>query len=62
MAEIFNFKRAKKAKARAAAGEKAAANRVSFGTSKVVRDLAKARRDKDVGKVDAHKIEDESEG
>ena len=58
MAEIVNFKRAKKAKARAAAGEKAAANRVTFGTPKVVRDLAKARREKDAGKVDAHKIED----
>ena len=40
MAEIVNFKRAKKAKARAQAGEKAAANRVTFGTPKVVRDLA----------------------
>jgi hypothetical protein len=58
MAEIINFKRAKKAKARAAAGEKAAANRVTHGTPKTVRDLAKARRDKDTGKVDAHKIED----
>jgi hypothetical protein len=61
MAEIINFRRAKKAKARAAAGEKAAANRVTHGTPKATRDLAKARREKDAGKVDAHKIEDEGE-
>ena len=60
MAEIVNFRRAKKAKARATAGEKAAANRVTHGTPKVVRDLAKARREKDAGKVDAHKLDDES--
>lgn len=61
MAEIVNFKRAKKAKARTAAGEKAAANRVTHGTPKVVRDLAKARREKESGKVDAHKIEDQDD-
>ena len=42
MAEIVNFKRAKKAKTRAAAEEKAATNRAQFGTPKKVRDLAKA--------------------
>jgi len=60
MGEIVNFRRAKKAKARAAAGEKAAANRVTHGTPKAARDLAKARREKEAGKVDAHKIDDES--
>jgi len=60
MGEIVNFRRAKKAKARAAAAEKAASNRTEFGTPKAVRDLAKARREKDAGKVDAHKIDDES--
>jgi Domain of unknown function (DUF4169) len=60
MAEIVNLKRAKKAKARAAAEEKAAGNRTTFGTPKKLRDLAKARREKDTGKVDAHKIDDES--
>jgi hypothetical protein len=61
MAEIINFKRAKKAKARATADEKAAANRVTHGTPKTVRDLAKARREKDAGKVDAHKIDDQDD-
>lgn len=59
MAEIVNFKRAKKAKARAEADEKAAGNRTTFGTPKKLRDLARARREKDAGKVDAHKLEDE---
>ena len=61
MAEIVNFKRAKKARARAQADEKAAANRVTFGTPKAQRDLAKARREKDAGKIDAHKIDSEGE-
>jgi len=60
MAEILNLKRAKKAKARAAAEEKAAANRTQFGTPKSARKLARARKEKDAGKIDAHKIEDES--
>jgi len=60
MAEIINFKRAKKAKARAAAEEKAAANRVTHGTPKAARDLARTRREKDTGKVDAHKLDDET--
>lgn len=59
MAEIVNFKRAKKAKARQAAEEQAAANRRQFGTPKTARDLAKSRRDKDAKKVDAHKLDDE---
>lgn len=60
MAEIVNFKRAKKAKARAQADEKAAANRTTYGTPKAARDLAKARQKKDAGKVDAHKLDEES--
>lgn len=59
MGEIVNFKRAKKAKARAAADEKAAANRVTHGTPKTTRDLAKARREKDTGKIDAHRLNDD---
>jgi hypothetical protein len=61
MAEIVNFKRAKKAKARAATAEKAAANRVTFGTPKVVRDLAKKRHEKESDKVGAHKLDGETE-
>jgi len=59
MAEIVNFKRAKKAKARAAADEKAAGNRTTFGTPRKLRDLAKARREKDAGKIESHKLDDE---
>ncbi|HUO93354.1 MAG TPA: DUF4169 family protein [Rhizomicrobium sp.] len=60
MAEIVNFRRAKKAKARGEAEEKAAGNRTTFGTAKKLRDLAKARREKDAGKVESHKLDDES--
>jgi hypothetical protein len=61
MAEIVNLKHAKKAKARAAAEEKAANNRVHFGTAKSTRDLAKARREKDAGKVESHKLDGEND-
>jgi hypothetical protein len=61
MAEIVNLKRAKKAKARAAAEDKAASNRVQFGTPKSARDLAKVRREKDVGQVESHKLDSEKE-
>jgi len=59
MAEIVNLKRAKKAKARAAAEEAAAANRTQFGTPKAARKLAKAKQEKEAARVDAHKLDDE---
>ena len=55
MGDIVNFRRAKKAKARAAKDEKASANRAKFGTPKAIRDLADARREKDEHEIDAHK-------
>jgi hypothetical protein len=61
MAEIVNLKRAKKAKARAAAEEKAATNRTHHGTPKKLRDLAKARREKDTHTIDTHKLDDDTD-
>jgi len=46
MGNIVNLHRAKKAKARAAAGEAAAANRARHGTPKPVHHLTKARSEK----------------
>lgn len=60
MAEIVNLKRARKAKARAAAEEKAAANRALHGTPKPLRELAQARKDKASQEVDAHKLDDDA--
>ena len=59
MAEIVNFRRARKARARAQAEEKAAGNRTTFGTPKKLRDLAKARREKDAGKIESHRLDDD---
>jgi hypothetical protein len=59
MAEIINLKRARKAKARAAAEEKAAGNRTTFGTPKKLRDLARTEREKDTHKVDVHRLNDD---
>ena len=59
MAEIVNLKRAKKARARRAADEVAAANRTQFGTPKAARKLAKAKQEKEAARVDAHKLDDE---
>lgn len=58
MAEIINLRRAKKGKMRAAKLAEAEANRAKYGIAKPVRNLAKARREKDKLAVDAHKLED----
>jgi hypothetical protein len=58
MSEIVNLRRARKAKARAAAATKADANRVKHGVSKAVRDLAKARDEKQKRVTEAHRLED----
>ena len=62
MAEIVNFRRAKKAKARSAKEEKAAANRAKFGTSKAERRLGEAREEKAARDVEAHRLNDTDDG
>ncbi len=59
MAEIVNLRRARKAKARDAKTAEADANRVQHGVAKAVRDLAKARAEKDKHDVDARKLDKE---
>jgi hypothetical protein len=61
MAEIINFKRAKKAKARRAEDADAAANRTRFGTSKTEKSRVKNLREKDANKIDAHRLDDEND-
>jgi len=58
MADIVNLRRARKAKARDAKAAEAEANRTKHGIAKPVRDLAKARADKDKRAADAHKLDD----
>jgi hypothetical protein len=58
MAEIVNLRRAKKAKARAAKEREAEANRTKHGVAKAVRNLARARTDKDKRGIDAKKLND----
>jgi hypothetical protein len=60
MGDLVNLRRAKKAKARLAAEDAAAANRAVFGTPKQSRDLTKARsrkarRDFEAGRLDPDK-------
>ena len=55
MAEIVNLRRARKAKDKAEKAKGADANRVTHGTPKNLRDLAKARKDKAARDLDAHK-------
>ena len=59
MAEIVNLRRARKAKARDAKASEADANRTKHGIAKPVRELAKARKEKDAQVVDAHKLDKE---
>ncbi len=57
MAEIVNPRRARKAKARDARAAEADANRTKHGIARPVRDLAKARKEKDAQAVAAHKLD-----
>ncbi len=59
MAEIINLRRARKGKARDAKAAQADSNRIKHGVAKPVRDLAKARKERDERTVDAHRLEDE---
>jgi len=59
MAEIVNLKRVKKAKARAEKSAQADANRTKHGTSKAIRDLARARDEKAKENLDSHKLDEE---
>lgn len=57
MAELVNFNKARKGRARAAAEAQAAENRIRFGRTKAEKDLVKARaekarRDLEAGKRD----------
>jgi hypothetical protein len=55
MAEIVNLRRARKAKSRADAEQKAAENRTRFGRSKAERESAKANTVLDTRRLDAHR-------
>ena len=55
MADLINLRRARKAKAKVEKDKAADANRITHGTPKNLRDLAKARTDKAAHDLDAHK-------
>ena len=57
MGEIVNLRRARKAKARAAAQDAASANRAVFGTPKRVRELTKARSEKEQRDLEGSRLE-----
>jgi Domain of unknown function (DUF4169) len=59
MAEIVNLRRARKAAKRAEDEKDAAAQRVSHGTPKALRQETEARRDKAKRDLEAHRIEPE---
>ncbi|BBF91379.1 DUF4169 family protein [Blastochloris tepida] len=57
MTEVINLRQARKNKARAAAGEAAAENRLRHGRTKAERETEEARRTKAARVLDAHKRE-----
>lgn len=57
MSEIVNLRRARKAKARRDSEEKAAENRVRFGTPKELSALTKARSEKAANVLDSHRLD-----
>jgi hypothetical protein len=56
MAEIVNLNRARKVKAKADKQKTAEANRIKHGTSKALRNLAEARKDKADQALSGHKL------
>ena len=61
MAEIFNLRRARKAKERAEKEKTAEANRVLHGTPKALRNLEKARKDKADQGLTGHRLENDKD-
>ena len=57
MAEIINLRRARKAKQRHEAAEKASKNRVKFGRSKAEKQLSQAEQDQSRRLLDGHERE-----
>jgi len=57
MTDPVNLRQARKAKQRRDKQQQAQRNRVKFGTSKLDRNLAKARRERQQHDLDHHKIE-----
>ena len=55
MGEIVNLRRARKQKARAASEAEAAANRVSFGTSRTGREAATKLRELLAARLEGHR-------
>jgi len=58
IADIVNLKRARKTKERAARKQRADERRAKSLTPKPLRDLTKAREEKTLRTVDAHKLDD----
>jgi hypothetical protein len=59
MSEIINLRRARKAKGRAGAADKAAENRLRFGAPKAERERTKATRELERRDLDGHRRESE---
>ena len=60
MADLINLRRARKAMARADKDKTAQANRVAHGTPKALRKLEEARREKELSRLDAKKLDGDS--
>ena len=60
MADLINLRRARKAKTRAGKDKTAQANRVAHGTPKALRKLEEARREKELSRLDAKKLNGDS--
>ena len=61
MADLINLRQARKARAKAEKEKTAQANRVAHGTSKSVRNLAEARKEKADKALSSHKLENDKD-
>ena len=62
MAEIVNLRRARKAKAKAEKEKTAQANRLTHGTPKAVRDLAKAKTELAAKRLEEGRLDNDMDG
>ena len=58
MGEIVNLNKARKARDKAEAKRAADANRLTFGRTKAERQTTQKERERDVARLDGHKLDD----
>jgi hypothetical protein len=62
MGEVVNLRRFRKTKDRQAAGEKAEANRIAFGRTRIERETTAKLREHEARQLDGHRLSPDASG